>query len=148
MEAYYKKLLEWLIFSLILLSSLFFFDFFSSNYPFFPLLWLGVVCPIAVILLHIFLLHKVPPQKDRKKYVLIAIVGLASIPFGGIIGPLGLIPILLGLPTWIFGMWLIWGKRETRSLETPKSFIKKCANCGREIPIASEQCPYCGQKQP
>lgn len=28
---------------------------------------------------------------------------------------------------------------------TPKAFLKKCPKCGREIPIASEQCPYCGQ---
>jgi hypothetical protein len=30
---------------------------------------------------------------------------------------------------------------------TPKSFLKKCVECGREIPIASEQCPYCGREQ-
>lgn len=28
---------------------------------------------------------------------------------------------------------------------TPKAFLKKCPKCGREIPITSEQCPYCGQ---
>jgi RNA polymerase subunit RPABC4/transcription elongation factor Spt4 len=31
---------------------------------------------------------------------------------------------------------------------TPKSFLKKCTNCDKEIPIASETCPYCGTKQP
>ena len=31
---------------------------------------------------------------------------------------------------------------------TPKSFLKKCVKCGREIPLASEECPYCGTKQP
>ncbi len=31
---------------------------------------------------------------------------------------------------------------------TPKSFLKKCVKCGKEIPIASEHCPYCMQKQP
>jgi predicted RNA-binding Zn-ribbon protein involved in translation (DUF1610 family) len=32
---------------------------------------------------------------------------------------------------------------------TPDAFLKKCAECGRDIPIASEECPYCGtiQKQ-
>ena len=30
--------------------------------------------------------------------------------------------------------------------KTPKSFLKKCVKCGREIPLASEECPYCGQK--
>ena len=31
---------------------------------------------------------------------------------------------------------------------TPKSFLKNCAKCGKEIPIASEECPYCETKQP
>lgn len=31
---------------------------------------------------------------------------------------------------------------------TPKGFLKKCIECGREIPIASEECPYCKTKQP
>jgi hypothetical protein len=31
---------------------------------------------------------------------------------------------------------------------TPKGFLKECIECGREIPIASEECPYCGAKQP
>jgi rRNA maturation endonuclease Nob1 len=30
----------------------------------------------------------------------------------------------------------------------PKAFLKKCVKCGREIPIASEECQYCGTKQP
>jgi len=30
---------------------------------------------------------------------------------------------------------------------TPKSFLKKCVECGKEIPIASEECSYCGAKQ-
>jgi hypothetical protein len=31
---------------------------------------------------------------------------------------------------------------------TPESFLKNCAKCGKEIPIASEECPYCKTKQP
>jgi hypothetical protein len=31
--------------------------------------------------------------------------------------------------------------------ETPRYFLKKCAKCGEEIPIASEECQYCGAKQ-
>ncbi len=27
-------------------------------------------------------------------------------------------------------------------------FVKKCVNCGKEIPIASEVCPHCGAEQP
>ena len=32
--------------------------------------------------------------------------------------------------------------------ETPKSFFKKCVKCNEDIPIASEECPYCTAKQP
>jgi len=31
--------------------------------------------------------------------------------------------------------------------ETPKSFLKNCAKCAEEIPIASDYCPKCGAKQ-
>jgi hypothetical protein len=31
---------------------------------------------------------------------------------------------------------------------TPTAFMKKCVKCGIEIPIASEECPSCGSKQP
>jgi len=30
---------------------------------------------------------------------------------------------------------------------TPPSFLKKCVGCGKQIPIASEECQYCGAKQ-
>jgi hypothetical protein len=30
---------------------------------------------------------------------------------------------------------------------TPKAFLKNCVVCGKEIPIASEKCPYCRQEQ-
>jgi DNA-directed RNA polymerase subunit RPC12/RpoP len=30
---------------------------------------------------------------------------------------------------------------------TPKGFLKKCINCGKDIPIAAEECSYCGAKQ-
>jgi hypothetical protein len=33
------------------------------------------------------------------------------------------------------------------SSTTPKSFLKKCVRCGKEIPIAELQCQYCGSKQ-
>lgn len=32
--------------------------------------------------------------------------------------------------------------------ETPEGFLKKCVQCGKEIPIASEECVNCGVKQP
>ena len=30
---------------------------------------------------------------------------------------------------------------------TPARFFKKCTNCGKEIPLASEECKYCGARQ-
>ena len=29
----------------------------------------------------------------------------------------------------------------------PQAFLKNCINCGKQIPIASEECQYCGAKQ-
>ncbi|WXG44980.1 MAG: hypothetical protein WED04_13310 [Promethearchaeati archaeon SRVP18_Atabeyarchaeia-1] len=31
---------------------------------------------------------------------------------------------------------------------TPKSFLKSCVRCGKDIPIASEECDFCGAHQP
>jgi len=36
----------------------------------------------------------------------------------------------------------------TYAARGPKAFLKKCVSCDREIPIASEECPYCRTKQP
>jgi len=36
---------------------------------------------------------------------------------------------------------------KTPPAPTPETFFKKCLKCGREIPIASEECSYCGTKQ-
>jgi hypothetical protein len=33
------------------------------------------------------------------------------------------------------------------SKPTPKAFLKSCVRCGRDIPIASEECKYCGAHQ-
>ncbi len=32
--------------------------------------------------------------------------------------------------------------------ETLRGFLKKCVKCDKDIPIASEECQYCGTKQP
>jgi hypothetical protein len=34
------------------------------------------------------------------------------------------------------------------SQKTSKNYLKKCVTCGKEIPIASEECPNCEAKQP
>lgn len=42
---------------------------------------------------------------------------------------------------------LFYYGKYTPDKETPKSFLKKCVKCRKEIPIASEHCQYCGAKQ-
>jgi hypothetical protein len=37
--------------------------------------------------------------------------------------------------------------QDYKQTEIPKSFLKRCVRCNKEIPIASEECPYCGQRQ-
>ena len=34
------------------------------------------------------------------------------------------------------------------STDDAKPFLKRCIRCGKEIPMASEECRYCGTKQP
>jgi len=31
--------------------------------------------------------------------------------------------------------------------ESSKSYLKKCVECGKDIPLASEECQYCGAQQ-
>jgi len=35
-----------------------------------------------------------------------------------------------------------------QTAHTLRAFMKKCIKCGQDIPIASEQCQYCGAVQP
>lgn len=49
-------------------------------------------------------------------------------------------PIISRIETFLSELW-------PKQRETPKVFLKKCVECAREIPIASEECPYCKAKQ-
>lgn len=31
--------------------------------------------------------------------------------------------------------------------EQPQGFLKNCMKCGKQMPIASEECPFCGAAQ-
>lgn len=46
----------------------------------------------------------------------------------------------------IAGMWEEEAPPEMLG-ETPKAFFKPCINCGKDIPVASESCLYCGAEQ-
>jgi hypothetical protein len=125
----------------------------QNAYPMFPLLFLGVISPIGAVLLHIFLFLKVPPPKGRRKWFVVAALGMAGMPLGVFLGPVGIITLPAGLLIWMFGMRASWPRKvpkealEVRSSETPKSFFKNCVACDRQIPIASEECPFCQAKQ-
>ena len=47
----------------------------------------------------------------------------------------------------VAGWWKKEGFEYAKEEKTSKGFLKKCVRCGREIPVASEQCSYCGAKQ-
>lgn len=38
--------------------------------------------------------------------------------------------------------------RPVQDTKTPKSFMRICPKCKKQISIASEECPYCGTRQP
>ncbi len=38
--------------------------------------------------------------------------------------------------------------KPVQNTETPKSFMRICVKCKKQISIASEECPYCGARQP
>ena len=48
----------------------------------------------------------------------------------------------------VAGWWKKQGFEYAKEGKKPRGFLKKCVRCGREIPIASEECPYCRTKQP
>jgi predicted nucleic-acid-binding Zn-ribbon protein len=37
--------------------------------------------------------------------------------------------------------------KEIKGVKHQNAFLKKCVKCGKKIPIASEECQYCGAKQ-
>jgi hypothetical protein len=95
---------------------------------------LDIVCGIILILV-----------RDAAILLVAGIIGLLSsiILIGGIIGAIG------GTLGIIGGALCLSAPSETMptGMQTPSAFLKKCPNCGKEIPIASEECPECGAKQ-
>jgi len=134
------------------------YGFLSSTHPAFPLLFNGIIAPTGIILFHALLLWRRPPPKGKAKWFVVAVLGWMMIPLTGLpwpaLGPEGLVFIPIGLLVWAFGIRRAYGPTvrtevvEAKAQVTPKSFLKRCVKCGEEIPIASEQCPVCGQKQP
>jgi ribosomal protein L40E len=40
-----------------------------------------------------------------------------------------------------------YSKEEMQSACAPKSFLKNCVKCNGRIPLAAEECPFCGAAQ-
>jgi len=57
----------------------------------------------------------------------------------------GVPPSILGFGGGVAAFLHKFFKSQIRT--TPKKFLKKCVRCGKEIPLASEECPYCEAKQ-
>jgi len=99
--------------------------------------------------------HNMDKQKGQNKRlqtVLLCIFGAFLADF--LIGALGFTATFLFLFVWgaliavyYWGISPILARHPLNAEETPMSFLKKCVNCGREIPIASEQCQFCKTKQ-
>jgi len=97
--------------------------------------------------------------------LVLSIIFLVSIPFilaspQASSDPSGILRIMFGaiFLLTVSAIGLFAGKKKPPSVydmlsqgtytHTPKSFLKNCTKCGKEIPIASEECPYCETKQP
>lgn len=93
--------------------------------------WLKWITAIYLVVGFI-VLFSVP---NKAEYLLPALLGYVA--FAG----------LLYLTKYIHGKLYIAGKLPPKPTErTPTAFMKKCVKCGREIPIASEECPSCGSR--
>jgi len=97
-------------------------------------------------------MNKQKGQNKRLQTVLLCIFG--AFLAGFLIEALGFAATFLFLFVWgasiavyYWGVSPILARHPLNAEETPKSFLKKCVNCGREIPIASEQCQFCKAKQ-
>lgn len=133
----WQRIVKELILALLLIVWIIICNFLSSEYPISSILLLGVIFPVGALLLHAYLFWKVPPPKGRTKWFVIAALGMAAMPLGGLLGPVGLILLPVGLLIWAFGVWRTWRAvghasscdkeaLEVRAPETPKSFLKKC----------------------
>jgi len=123
----------------------------TTRNPIFLYLWCGVILPVSLLLASAYLVKTGKLPRNRMKVWAVIVYGLLFMSFSGVLtfsNPnLGIMLLLAGLFLTIFPC-LTLKTKEMKYSGTPKSFLKICVNCGGEIPIASEQCPYCGRKQP
>jgi len=80
-------------------------------------------------------------------------MGFISAPIGFFLGVSGMALLLFGLyhlPKVKASIDTLSNRKTVEAIasKTPKGFLKSCVACGRQIPIASEECPFCQAKQP
>ncbi|MGB9778423.1 MAG: hypothetical protein ACPLW8_03370 [Candidatus Bathyarchaeales archaeon] len=125
----------------------------STRNPIPTYVWCGFILPAFLFLATVYLVKKGHLPKDLWKVWAVIVCGLLLMGFSGIITltqpNIGIILLLSGFLLIIFTGLIFRSRKvlEARTPETPKSFLKSCVKCGKEIPIASEQCPFCGQTQ-
>jgi cell division protein FtsW (lipid II flippase) len=82
-------------------------------------------------------------------YLLATVVALLAVYVANY--SIGLI-YFIGFVAWVLFMIALFVEFERVEDKIQKQqrgvFLKKCVNCNKEIPIASEECQYCGAKQP
>ena len=99
-------------------------------------------------------MNNVKKQKSELRIKLEAILIMAGAFLGVLLASLGIIATLMyflvggaSIAVYYLVARPILARHPLNSEKTPKSFLKKCVKCGRKIPIASEECPYCGAQQ-
>jgi hypothetical protein len=108
----------------------------------------------GLALLFEVLIGRIPITKKFAPFligILLGTLGLVLMRMNLVLGWLGFSLDITGL-TLVFYVFHMRNVSYNKSLEpitseTPKSFLKDCAACGRQIPIASEECPFCQAKQ-
>lgn len=133
----------------------------STRNPIITYIWCGGILPAFLILSTIYLVATGKLPKDRIKAWAFISCGLLLMSSSGIltssedfdIATMGIILLITGFLIVIFTSLAFRVRNVNMSSsneqvpETPKSFLKSCVACGRQIPIASEECPFCQAKQ-
>jgi len=75
--------------------------------------------------------------------------------WGAIFGIAFVLVLLAGVTLPLIPLWYLmhvhgfsYERYRKEEKKIPTSFLKKCVKCDREIPIAFEECLYCGSEQP
>lgn len=94
--------------------------------------WLKLIMVMYLVIGGAFMLWSV--GEPLEIYLMVGFIYLA-----------GFVAIILMV--YVHGVWQLRREKLPPKPVTPKGFLKQCTKCGKEIPIASEACPYCETRQ-